>query len=85
MTSAFDLDAYLFHFQDHLTPDILLSIGRSHREISLFMPDLPPQVDPLLPHVPYAFLRVDIVETAMAGLIVTGMIEDKKFSFRSPK
>ena len=81
----FDLDTDLFHFQDHLAPDILLGIGRSHGEIPLLMPNLPPQIDPLLPHVPGTFLRVDIIEAAVAGLVVTGMIEDEKFGFRPPE
>ncbi len=49
------------------------------------MPKLSPKVDSLLPHVPSAFFRIEIIEAAVARLIIARMIENKELCFRSPE
>src|SRR5678815_2104855 len=37
-----------------------------------------------LPDVPGAFFGIDMIEAAVTGLIVSDLIEDEEFRFRSP-
>ena len=77
-------DARLLHLQDHLGADVLLRIGRRHREVAFLVADLSAQVDAVLPHVPHAFLGIDVVIAAMARLVVPRMIKNEEFGFGPP-
>ncbi len=80
----FDLHAQILQHQRDLVADILLCVGWRHREIPLLVADLIPGVRHLLATaVEDALSGVDLVEGAARGGVVTDIVEDEEFRFRS--
>ena len=81
---ALDAHPQLFHDQAHLGADVLLRVGRRHREIAFLVPDLVAQVGHLVPaRVPNRFLRIDAVKGAVALRVKLHVVEDEELGFRA--
>ena len=52
MVVFLDGNAHLLHLQNHLAADVLLRVGRRHREVAFLVADLPAQVYAVLAHAP---------------------------------
>ena len=81
---TFDGDPELFHDQAHLGADVLLGVGRGHREVTFLVTDLVAEIGHFIPAgVPCGFLAIDGVEAAVAPCIELHIVEDEKLGFGS--
>ncbi len=80
---ALDVQADLFHHQDHLAPDIDMRIAGRDGEIPFLVTQLVAEVRELLAAaVPDALDAVDEIIPRVRVLIVTHVVEDKELRFR---
>ena len=81
----FDLDPALLQVLDHLRPEVLVLVHGRYGKVPLFVPDLVSQILlVVLPGVPKAFLRVNVVIAVVLRLIEADVVEDEKLNLGAP-
>ena len=78
---ALDLQAAALHGHDHFAAQVLVVIGRRHREIAFLVARTVAQIVLFAAGVPAAFFRVDEVEAVLLALIEADVVEDEKLGF----
>ena len=74
-----DDDADLAHLVDHLAAQIVVGVGRAHREVAALEARLVSEVRLLdARRVPGALDRIDLVVAAMLVLLVADLVEDEE-------
>src|ERR1039458_1574201 len=78
-----DVQAALDHGLHHFAAQILVVVGRRHREVAFLVARAVAQVVLAAARVPTPFLGVDKVKTAVLILVETDVIENEELGFRA--
>ena len=75
---ALDVQARLFHRQDHLGAQVLIVVGGRDGEIAFLVTRPVSQVVLLAPGIPAAFFRIDEVVAVLLGLIEADIVKNEE-------
>ncbi len=79
MVVGLDLHPQLLQLDHHLRAQIVEAVGGRHREVALLVPWLVAEVGAFITRgVPLPLHRVDGVEAALGGLLITNVVEDEE-------
>jgi hypothetical protein len=81
MMVALDVQAALDHDLDHLAAEVLVMIGRRHREVAFLVPRTVPEVVLLAAGIPAALFGVDEIVALVLILIEADVIENEELGF----